>query len=755
MASSISVAGDTVTFTCEAGDEAVAYQEVTTDDDDLQTSFSFEVQRRGLCVRIGTTTDGSEILPDIYYEPGFHILSITPGAGLYYVQFRLKEVGVAKLVGFDEVEPGDLELETPWSEADLHSLRWEQSLNTQWWFLGSTETRVFERRGENSWSLRKFCPQSGPFAALNLTNTTLTASARTGTGTVTASGPTFVAEDAGSLLRLTHAGQYETETFTAVDDVTDAIRVAGIEGSRLFFYSISGSFTGSIVLERSVGNELNYVTVTTLGAATSASLNDEFDNQVIYYRLRCTALSSGSPTVTLTYSSGVTDGIGRIVSVDADNEVTVDVLEPFAKLTPTTLWNRGAWSGRSGFPSCGALFDGRLYMSRGSAYWGSAPDDFEDFEVTPLADGALARSFPGQMSIARWMLAGEELMVGLSGQEQVIGSGALDEVIVPANVRARLKSNKGSADASAVLIDEAAVMISRSLERIYRFSPSEAPENRLIDLTRLNQNIGGSGGFKAIAYQVNPEPRIWGVRNDGQVAVHVFNPTERVFAWCRVVFDGTVEDVCILPGAPEDDVYFVVSRTIDGANKRFVEKLAPEAWGTLSEAWRLHCALEYSGAATDTIVGLGHLEGEAVYVWGNGRQSGPYTVSDSTITLDYEVTYAIVGLKYDGKYKSPRLNWAGNYGTAIGGNTQVERLGMILSRTPGGMLKYGRDFENMTTLKDRDTSFDYDSPLELRNEDIDVPFNGRTAKDPRICLLMDGAGPATVMGFVPKIHGKD
>lgn len=753
MSASISVSGSVVTFTGAAGETAAAESEVTTAVPDEAVSFKFNVSRAALTLKVGTTSDGYDIVQAATFAPGDHVVTFTPGAATYYVRFELAGVGVAYLTDFARIAPGILELPSPWVEEDLPSLRHAQSLNTMWITGASKEMHVFERRGQNSWSLRPFLQVDGPFATLNLGTASLTPDGRTGEVTITASRPLFATYDAGALLKLVHPGQFQTADLAAPDEVTDSIEVTGVSATRVFNYSVSGTFSGTVVLERSIGNEVNWQTVLSVTTASAGSFNDELDNQVVFYRWRAAAMASGAAVSSLTYSAGVTEGVAKIVSVDADNEVTVDVIRAFGQVSATTLWAFGEWSGRFGQPAAVALFDGRLWTLRGNAYWGSASDNFGSFAVGPLASDAIGRTFGGNMARGRWMVGASRLLVGLSGFESEIGSNSFDEVLKPENVRARNKTTKGSADASAVHHDDAAMFIDRSRQRIYRFGYSnQIGDMATLDLTRLHREIASTLGFVEMAWQQEPEPRLWCVRGDGEVGALVLDMDEGVAAWCRLKMDGEIESVCCLPTAgAEDEVYFVVARTVGESTVRHVEQLAPQAWDTVEEAWRLHDALEYDGAATSTFTGMGHLEGrDDVYVWANGQEAGPLTVSGGEIELPFEATYAIAGLKYTGRYKSGRLAWGAQMGASLTANKQLEKIGLVIHRTAGAALKWGADFDDMEQLDDRisDESLVFDAAVQIWNGDHEFNVFSWTERDVRLCICMDTAGPATVLAVV-------
>ncbi len=749
---SVSISGFDVTFTTTASDIGRVRSSVTTADTGQVVSYRLTVARNPLTLRVGTTAGGQQTVSDVTFAPGEHIVSFTPTTSPYYIEIAAYEIGIAVLTNFARLAPQVLDLVTPYAAADVGSIRMQQSLNVVWMAQRSHQTRVLERRGATSWSLRLYAPTDGPFEPLNATGLTLTPSAQTGPITITASGPLFSAVDVGMMLRLTHSGQFETASMDAVDEATDTIRVSNVGALRSFTYQITGTFVATWVMERSVGNEISFETVTSGTGVASGTISDGYDNQVIFYRIRITAYTSGTVVGSLTYSQGVTDGIARIVSVTADNAVTADVIDAFASTGATPLWYFGSWGERFGWPAAVGMHDGRLGFGRADQYWLSAADDFETHAIGPNDADAISRTLTGKMNAIAWLKGVDRLLAGSIGAEHTIMGGSLEEVLTPATVYSKPFSRRGSADTDAVIIDMAVAFINRTRERIYLARP-EGGGYVIEDLTRLHPDICGPGGFKEIAFQTEPEPRLWCVRNDGEIAILAIDPSEQIAAWTRYTTpDGSFESVAVVPRGAEDGVYFVVRRDVGGAT-RYIEKLAGEAFTDLEDAWRLQSAIEYSGSATSTITGLSHLEGEEVYAWGNGRQSGPYTVASGQITLSYAVTYAIVGLLYDGKYKGPRLDWGANAGTALTQHKQVKGLGLMLYRTPGGMLEWGRDFDNMMKLEDRmQDGLVFDGPLQEWTEDITRTFEGAMDRDSRLHLRMAGAGPVTVLGLVPAVE---
>lgn len=755
---SVVISGNDVTFTTTGSDVGRVENIVTTAAPDDAVTFEFVVGRNPLTLRVGSASGDQDIVADLEFLPGNYVISFTPGVSPYYLQFAALEIGKATLTGFARVAAGRFTIDTPWAGADISSIRFQQSLNVVWAAHRSYQTQVIERRGTTSWGVRGYAPIDGPFQALNATDYTLTPSALTGEVTIDANGPVFTALDAGMLLKLTHAGQYEVETVSALDDATDWIQVTGIGVARTFTYERGAGLTGTVLLERSVGNTANPETVATLTTTTSASLNDTYDNQIIYYRLRCSAYTSGSADISLRYSGGFTDGVARIISIAADNEVTADVIEPFAKTDATSIWYMGSWSDRTGWPAAVGMHDGRLALGRSFQYWLSVADDYESHLIGPNDADAISRTLTGKMNAVSWLKGVDQLLAGTVGAEHRITAGALAEIMTPSTTFSKPFAGRGSADSDAVVIDDAIAFINRTRERIYLATP-DGDGYTLVDLTRLHRKISGVGGFKELAFQANPEPRLWALRNDGEVAILAIDPVEQLASWFRYKMEGaTIKSLAIIPAGTEDAVYFAVDR---GNAAYTIERLAMEDYTDLEDAWRLQGAVEYSGTATGTLTGLTHLNGDSVYVWGNGRQYGPLTVSGGQVTLpdDATVTYAITGIKYTGKHKGPRLDFGGAQGTALTQMKQIKGLGMMIYRTPGPMLKWGRSFTDadLAVLQDRiqDGTLVFDGPLQEYTVDEWYEFAGQAERDPRLHIVMDGAGPATILGLVPKVDVAD
>jgi hypothetical protein len=345
-----------------------------------------------------------------------------------------------------------------------------------------------------------------------------------------------------------------------------------------------------------------------------------------------------------------------------------------------------------------------------------------------------------------------------------VRSSSLDEPITGASFTLRDCSTKGSARVAAVKCDTRGIFVSKSDRNVYELAlDMQAGDYVAHDLTRLHPEISGSG-FTRLAIQHNPHTAIHFVRADGEVAVLLYDKEDEVEAWWRVETDGAVEDAFVLPGAPEDSVYYVVRRSVNGQTVRYLEKFARrDQCSGLPEA-RLSDSFIVDRGGDRSITGLSHLEGAAVVAWswnddaGNGahienaaRADGRWVVAGGKIVLPAGAAYdnVCVGLPYDASFTSAKLAYAADQGAAINQKKRLIKLGLILYDTHYQGLRYGQRADQLDALplvsRGATTAADtvhqeFDEPM------IEVP--GEWDTDARLLLKAESPRPVTVAAAV-------
>jgi len=675
-----------------------------------------------------------------------------------------------------------------------------------------------ERRQYNSWSLVKYEPPRGPMRSQNTTSITLQPSALKGDITLTASKPVFKSGHEGALFELRSSGQEVSGTFTgASQESHPEVNVTGSGSSRLLTVTLSGTWTATVTLQRSVSAPGAWTDVKDYAANGTDSYTDGLDSQDVYYRLVIKAgnYTSGTVSYTMTHANGSFKGTCRIKDVTSSTSATAYVVSSLGGTDSTSLWAEGAWSSYRGFPSSVRIFEGRLWWAGLDKIWGSSSDVYDGFDADEEGDSApISRSIGfGPVDRINWLVALQRLMAGTQGSELSIRSSGDQEPLTTTNFNIKDGSTQGSADVAAEKIDATAVFVQRSRVKVYELKYSFEPNEYISRELTLHVPTLGIPGISRIGVQRQPDTRIHLVRDDGKALVCLFNSAEDLLCWVLVETDGDIEDVVITPGGYEDNVTYIVKRTINGSTVRYRERWAYESDNltfttvyddssttsitgleyqdstvvtvrddtgaklenvtvtdgavTLSSAvtkaylTQALCYLsdsyvEYSGSATSTITGLDHLEGESVVCWADGKDQGTFTVSGGAITLSESVEKAVVGLSYTAKFKSTKLAYADQQGTALSQVKRVTALGLICAYTHKQGLQYGSDFTTMYDLPQVvEGEILRDARVHEAFDERTVMFPGEYNTDSRVCLKASSPKPCTVVGAVIEMETLD
>lgn len=744
--------------------EARRRQEVTINETSVEHLVSVFVTIGPVILRAGSSAGGSE-----YFEyslgAGVHTLSVTPTGNLH-LELASKQPYSVLVNAILMEDGGILTLPTSFTENDLENIRWAQSADVFYISCDGFQQTKIERRSTRSWSFVDYAPNDGPFKTINVGTTTITPSATicdttTGTITLTASAPLFKSGHAGSLFKITSAGQVSAFDATAENEFTDSIEVTGTGTFREFGITIIGTWVATVTLQRSVDNS-TWSDVTTYTTVQGTTYSDGFDNQIIYYRLgvKTGDFTSGSVEMHLTYSGGAKTGIARVIVVTNSTTAVAIVLSPLGGITATDAWYESEWSAESGFPNAVAIFEGRLWFGGRSKVWGSSADNYESFDEEEVGDAAAIKRVidASAVDVINWLLPLKRLIVGTASAEIPIRSSSFDEPLTPSNINLKDCSTHGSANVVPLKIDSRGVYVHKSKSRLFEiayktsqidYQNDYSPE----DLTLLIPDLC-SVGIVDLAVQRMPDTRIHCVLSDGTVAILITDPIENVRCWVTFETEGEVEQAVVLPGEVEDQVYYVVKRTINSTVYRHLEKWALESEAVGGATNKIADSFLYFAGPITTVT-LSHLEGEEVVAWGNSKYLGTYTVSGGTITLSESATGVCVGLGYTADYKTSKLAFAAGMGTALNQRKKVSQLGVVLEDTHPQGLMYGPDFDRLDGLPLNEDYANVDQDT-IRNYDKETfEFDGMWDTDSRVCLRAEAPKPCTLLAMVVGVTTHD
>lgn len=762
------VTGGYLGLTGTGFDYAIRRQTLTVSAPDQNTEHALKliVNRGKVRLRVGSTSGGSEYFGYEELEEGEHSLAFTPTGASVYVE-------VASLTTYETLvdsiaveSSGDMTLTSPYAGADLSLIRYEQSLDVIYIDCSGYTPYKVERRDSRSWSMVKYQPEDGPFKVINVSQITLTPSAISGDITIAASKDLFRSTHVGSLFKISSTGQQVTLSASGENQFTSEIIVAGSGSDRSFTVAMSGTWTATVTLQRSFDEGSTWVDFETYTTNTNKTVTDGLAEEV-YYRIgiKTGDYTSGTASLTLDYPRGIGTGIVRITDYTDAQNVGAIVLEDLGGTAATDTWYEGAWSDFRGQPDCTKIFDGRLCHTVKDIIYHSESDGYENFSDDTVGDSKyFTRNLGrGPLQNTAWMLSLQRLLIGGEVSEYEEKASTLDEAVTASNATVKPIDSYGSSLVMARELGDGGVFIDRSGQRVMGVNGATTTylSYSIEDLTKLRPDTLPTGvTYVRIGVQRRPDTKVHCVRSDGKVDVMVFDRTEEVKGWTvydTTVASGLIEDVVVLPATEEDEVYYTVKRTINSVDVRYLELIAKEnecKGGTLNK--QLDSFYEYSGSSVTTITGLSHLEGETVYVWGNGKYLDSYTVTSGQITgLTEAVTSCVVGLAYTATWESTKPLFGNAGGTAVSQKKKVSQVGMLLQNTHQLGVQYGVDgvydylpkmIEGVNKGDDYVWSF-LDTSM--------FPIQARWGTDPRINLKAVAPFPVTILALTVQMSTND
>jgi len=545
------------------------------------------------------------------------------------------------------------EISSPYRTDDLFDLHFVQSADTMYLVHPDYQPRTLTREDHDDWTLAAISFSRGPFLDQNTSGTTITPSGTTGSITLTGSVGLWSATHVGAHWQITHtvATENTSGSFTAAGQVSSSLTV---QFGRTFDFSTHGTWTGTVILQRSYDSGSIWKDVRPVHYENDGNITftDAEGVANAIYRVRMDSQSGGTCNFNLTARSFDVAGVVEITSLTSSSIATATVEETLGGTTAVTTWSEGAWSDEEGWPSTVAFYEERLVFANTTnspqTIWFSQTADWTN--MLAGVDDADAMSYTiaaDQVNAIKWLIPQNSLLAGTSGGEWQISSTNLNEPITPTNVAVRRQSTYGSADIQAVMINNVILYVQRQARKVRELVYSFAEDSWVApDLTLLAEHITESG-ITQIAYQKTPDPTLWCVRADGQLAGMTYLRDQEVVAWHRHLTAGDlVESVAVIPGTDEDEVWVSVNRTISGSNVRYVEQFQPREWDDSEDAFFVDSGLTFDGGAPTvisdvsladpavmTIVQHPYSDGDQIRVVGGGMTeivNNVYTVSNPT-----------------------------------------------------------------------------------------------------------------------------
>ena len=247
------------------------------------------------------------------------------------------------------------------------------------------------------------------------------------------------------------------------------------------------------------------------------------------------------------------------------------------------------------------------------------------------------------------------------------------------------------------------------------------------------------------AFSRAPYPIAWFTSTSGSLLGFTYVPDQQIGAWHEHTTDGRFESVTSVSEGDVDAVYCVVQRHINGADVRFVERMADRDKANLSDAFFVDCGATYRGDATTVVTGLTWLEGETVAILADGAEKPRQTVKDGTITLDVEARVVTVGLPIDAKITTlPAIVPLQTGGDAGSNQKNVSSVFMRVYKTSG--IYVGPEDGELIEYKQR-TDEDLGSPPDVLSGGVSIDIEPEWNDTGSVTVSQEAPLPITILSI--------
>jgi hypothetical protein len=651
---------------------------------------------------IKSSSQTARIIPFVYSRSDAYLIEL----GNLYARFWKNGAPV-------ETSPGvPYEIVTPWTQAQLAALDFTQRADTLIVCHPDVATQRLLRFSDTLWTCDAvpFDPPAVYEGGHRSATVDLTISnVAVGTGrTVTASGAFFLASDQGRVLSwgpglATITGITSPTVVTA--RVDRAFSVAAIAGPG---WLLEGSPETSVTPSQDEP----------VGATGTATLG-----------------ADGWRTDDVGKIIELNGGLVQIESLDGVSPTTIANYRILRVLAAAVLVNRRAWqllgpvwNEYDGYPASCTTHQQRLWLGGTARFpqtkWGSRSGLFFDFTPGTNDDSAVYKTFDSDdVNLMQYLVSSTELLAMTYGGEFRC-QGGVEKPITQLNDQIKMLSRWGAELVRPEQAGEDVIYVQRGGKAIRAIRKNELDVLANQDVSVFSEHLFRDG-VRSMSWEQTPEQVMWIATSAGKLVPFTYSSEQRTFCFASGNASGFVEWLATIPEGSIDATYALVRRTVNGATKRYIERLNWQV--NPGQDSRVEVTL---GAPALVFPGFDHLEGETVAVLADGSYQGNLVVTGGDITLQRAATTVSAGLPYTGRIRLQAPEVGTGTGTSQGQTQSTHRVLVRFLETIGckvngdevGFRQFGAGIldqtpDPFTGFKDiTSLGWDRENPLEITQE---------------------------------------
>jgi len=640
---------------------------------------------------------------------------------------------------------------TIFPEASVFDIKFMQVVDTMYLVHPDYYPQLLTRVSNASWNIADVAFYRGPFLDENTTDTTVGASAATGTVTLTASTGIWTADNVGSMIRIKGDVAETVDVSAESAAFTDPLL---LDKNEEIVFAVAGSWTGTSTLQKSYDGGSTYLDYfQTTNNDTLSITSDEDD---VFWRagVKSGDYIDGTVNVRITHKDKY--GYADITVYTNPTTVTAVVSETLPDIAGTTKWAEGAFSERRGYPAAVGFSKQRSIFAntynKPTTYHGSQIDDYTNFDIgTADDDDSFAFTIASNEVNGIQSFIDQKVLLAFT-ERNIWRLSDIGKTITPSAPSVEKQTGFGANFVQPIQVGNTVLYAETGGQRLRSLSYEFQFDSWISeDVSVRSEHLLRNGTIVDMAFAPRPDNILYMVMSTGDMVTCLYDPSNKLIAFSELTTtSGNFKSVATIPGANRDEVWAIVEREIDSTDVWYVEQFTNPYWEEQDEYIFMDCSLTYTGEATTTISGLSHLEGQSVDVLIGGAVY-PYdtTVASGIITLEDEwigtgtVTYH-VGLSYTTTMQSMRLNPPTALGSSLGKMQSQYDISMVFQDTINA--KLGKDEDNLFQMKNFSPSVMGQAPTPFSGIET-RPFPYGHKDEAYVTIVSDKPLPFSLLGF--------
>ena len=411
------------------------------------------------------------------------------------------------------------EVTTTYTTAQLSTINFAQSADVLYLANINHAPAKLTRTSHTAWALSDIDFTDGPYLDENITDTTMYASANTGSVTVTASADTFASTDVGRLIRFREILEINHDEWVAATSYANTVTVR---------------YNGNVYKQTTGSTQTSGSTppVHLEGEETYGAVDWTYQHSATGY-VKITAYTNATTVTAL-----VKNATGFL----PDHVV--------ASGNATKLWSFGSFSATTGFPRAIGFYEERLYFAattdQPQTIFGSVSADFENHTPGILDDSGINVTIASdQVNVIKHLLPARFLQLLTTSAEFTLSGGSGSEPVTPTNVNVLRETTFGTGDIRPLRAGNSTIIIQKGSEKVKEITFDLDTDGLLgVDLTVLADHLA-RGGLTDMVWQQEPELIIWFVHADGRLIGLTYDRANATIGWHEHKVGGRFGDATV------------------------------------------------------------------------------------------------------------------------------------------------------------------------------------------------------------------